>query len=92
MNDCFGAVWSNLGTFLGALKGLSASEAMDLAPEGGFCLSTRSQSASENWVWLPPDLVTPERAEAALRFLGACPSCGRCPATAGRRKRCVAWG
>ena len=70
MNDCFGAVWSNLGTFLGALKGLSASEAMDLAPEGGFCLSTRSQSASENWVWLPPDLVTPERAEAALRFFG----------------------
>ncbi|CBL27643.1 GNAT family N-acetyltransferase [Fretibacterium fastidiosum] len=70
MNDCFGAVWSNLGAFLDVLRGLSASEAMDLSPEGGFCLSTRSRSASENWVWLQPDLVTQERAEAALRFFG----------------------
>lgn len=70
MNDCFGAVWSNLGAFLDALRGLSASEAMDLSPEGGFCLSTRSRSASENWVWLLPDLVTQERAEATLRFFG----------------------
>lgn len=70
MNDCFGAVWSNLGAFLDVLRGLSASEAMDLSPEGGFCLSTRSRSASENWVWLLPDLVTQERAEATLRFFG----------------------
>lgn len=70
MNDHFGAVWSNLGAFLGELRRLPASEAMNLAPEGGFCLSMRSKSASENWVWLSPDLVTQERAEAVLRFFG----------------------
>lgn len=78
MNDCFGAVWSNLGAFLDVLRGLSASEAMDLSPEGGFCLSTRSRSASENWVWLLPDLVTQERAEATLPFVWPLP--GDCEA------------
>ncbi|MCR4819075.1 MAG: GNAT family N-acetyltransferase [Fretibacterium sp.] len=49
-------LWENLGFFLTRLRGLPSCESLTLP--GGFCLSTGSESASENWAFspgVPPD-------------------------------------
>ncbi len=67
----FDAVLDNLEFFLTRLRGLSCCRSVDL-PEGGFCLFTGSDSASENWVFRRGAAPDEEAVHAALRFFGEC--------------------
>lgn len=66
MNE-YQAVWDNLEFFLTRLRALPPCQAMDMGGRG-FCLSTRSESASENWAFLPGALADDGTAGAAARF------------------------
>ena len=59
-------LWGDLGFFLTRLRALSPCES--LALPGGFCLSTGSNSASENWAFFPGVSPDEELTGAALRF------------------------
>ncbi|MBR1671674.1 MAG: GNAT family N-acetyltransferase [Fretibacterium sp.] len=61
-------LWDNLGFFLTRLRGLPSCESLTLP--GGFCLSTGSGSASENWAFLPGIVPDGALVEAVLRFFG----------------------
>lgn len=64
----------NLEFFLGRLRGLPHCRSMDLAAEagGGFCLSTGSDAASENWAFFPASISDEGPVRSALRFFETC--------------------
>ena len=64
-------VCGNLRFFLSRLRGLPVCQSADLEGGRGFCLSTRSESASDNWAFLPTPPQDPGTVEAALRFFEA---------------------
>ena len=59
-------LWENLRFFLTRLRALSPCESLTLP--GGFCLSTGSDSASENWAFFPGITPDEELVSKALRF------------------------
>lgn len=60
------SLWDDLGFFLTRLRGLSSCRFLSLP--GGFCLTTGSNSASENWAFFPGVQPDEELAGKALRF------------------------
>lgn len=59
-------IWDDLKFFLTRLKFLPISESLSLGKNGGFCVSTRC--ASENWIYYPENLDSPEIVNMAVKF------------------------
>lgn len=71
MHKDLDAVLSNLEFFLRRLGELPGCRSLALPP-GGFCLSTGSDSASENWVFFRGTVEDEAVVRTALRFFEAC--------------------
>ncbi|MBQ9566084.1 MAG: GNAT family N-acetyltransferase [Synergistaceae bacterium] len=66
------AVWENLAFFLTRLRRLPCCSSLVLGGGRGFCVSTRSAFASENWAFFPAPLTDAEPVEAAVDFFKRC--------------------
>lgn len=60
-------IWEDLKFFLTRLRHLEISDSLPL--EEGFCVSTRCES--ENWVYYPHDITSPELVNEAVKFFQA---------------------
>ena len=65
------AVWDSLAFFLTRLKKMPCCDSAELRPGKGFCVSTRSSFASDNWAFFqaPLDGIAP--IETAVSFFNA---------------------
>ena len=57
-------IWEDLCFFVNSLKNLKISESLIISESGSFCVSTGTES--ENWVYCPEEITSPEMVNMAV--------------------------